>query len=139
MNIKILLKTLNAIAQLRQHEHWSRSQLGAHQAESLRRLREYAYAHSPFYQRFHKGLFDRPLNELPVLTKAIMMEHFDEFVTDRSIHLDMVREFAAARANNRLFLEQYRLTATSGSSGQPGFFLFDEQEWLNIVASFAPY
>ncbi len=137
MNIKILLKTLHAIKQLRQREHWTRPQLDAHQAESLRRLREYAYARSPFYQRFHKGLFDRPLNELPVLTKAMLMEHFDEFITDRSIHLDAVREFAATQADNRLFLDRYRVTATSGSSGHPGFFLFDEQEWLDIVASFA--
>ena len=27
--------------------------------------------------------------------------------------------------------------ATSGSSGHPGFFLFDEPEWLWVLASFA--
>lgn len=137
MDIKMLLKTLRAIEQLRQHEGWTRPQLEAYQAESLRRLREYAYARSPFYQRFHQGLFDRPLDELPVLTKSMLMEHFDEFVTDRSIHLDAVREFAAARTEDRLFLDRYHVAATSGSSGHPGFFLFDESEWLAIVASFA--
>lgn len=137
MDIKTLLKTLGAIAQLREHERWSRPQLEEYQAKSLRRLREYAYARSPFYQRFHRGLFDRPLGELPVLTKSMMMEHFDEFVTDRSVHLDAVREFATARTEDRLFLDRYHVVATSGSSGQPGFFLFDEPEWLAIVASFA--
>jgi len=137
MNIKMLLKTLQAIRQLRQHARWTRPQLVAHQTDELRQLRDYAYAHSPFYQRFHQGLFDRPLDELPVLTKAVLMENFDEFVTDRSIRLDAVREFAAARSEDRLFLDRYRVAATSGSSGQPGFFLFDESEWLAIVASFA--
>ena len=137
MNIKVILKTLRSIEQLRQHERWTRLQLNAYQAESLRRLREYAYAHSPFYQRFHKGFFDRPLNELPVLTKAMLMENFDDFVTDRSIHLDRLRAFAAAQTDHRLFLDWYEVTATSGSSGHPGFFLFDEQEWRTIVASFA--
>ena len=84
MDIQLMLKLLRTLEQLRQHERWTRAQLDTYQAESLRRLREYAYARSPFYQKFHKGLFDRPLNELPVLTKAMMMEHFDELVTDRS-------------------------------------------------------
>ncbi len=137
MNIEMLLKTLHAIEQLRYRERWTRPQLMAYQTQALRQIRDYAYAHSPFYQRFHRGLFDRPLQELPVLTKSMLMEHFDEFVTDRSIHLDAVREFATARVQDRLFLDRYRVAATSGSSGQPGFFLFDEPEWLAIVASFA--
>jgi len=137
MNIQIMLKLLHTLEQLRKHDYWTRSQLEAYQAESLRRLREYAYAHSPFYQRFHRGLFDRPLHELPVLTKAMLMEHFDEVVTDRSVHLEAVRAFAGERLEGRLFLDRYWVTATSGSSGQPGFFLFNEPEWLTIVASFA--
>ncbi|MBM2850083.1 MAG: phenylacetate--CoA ligase family protein [Anaerolineales bacterium] len=137
MNISIMLKLLHMLEQLRKHERWTRPQLEAYQAEALRRLREYAYAHSPFYQRFHRGLFDRPLHELPVLTKAMLMEHFDEVVTDRSVHLEAVRAFAGERLEGRLFLDRYWVTATSGSSGQPGFFLFNEPEWLTIVASFA--
>ncbi len=132
-----LLRILHNLEQFRQRERWPRSRLEAYQAQSLRRLREYTYARSPFYQRFHHGLFDRPLAELPVLTKAMLMEHFDDLVTDRSIRLDAVREFASARAENRQFLGRYWVTATSGSSGHPGFFLFDEQEWLTMVASFA--
>ena len=34
------------------------------------------------YQQFHHGRTDSPVQELPVLTKAMMMEHFDELVTD---------------------------------------------------------
>jgi len=111
--------------------------LEASQTEGLRRVREYAYAHSPFYQKYHRGLEDRPLYELPVLTKATLMGHFDELVTDPSIRLEMVREFAAGNADKRLYLNRYWVTATSGSSGHPGFFLFNEQEWATVIASFA--
>lgn len=69
---------MSKLGQMRQHERWTRLQLEAYQAESLRHLREFAYAHSPFYQRFHKGLTDQPFQELPVLTKAMVMENFDE-------------------------------------------------------------
>jgi len=34
------------------------------------RVRADAMAHSAFYRRFHAGLHARPLEELPVLTKA---------------------------------------------------------------------
>jgi phenylacetate-coenzyme A ligase PaaK-like adenylate-forming protein len=37
----------------------------------------------------------------------------------------------------QLFRNRYWVNATSGSSGHPGFFLFDEDEWLNVLASFA--
>jgi putative adenylate-forming enzyme len=137
MNIKIIPRLLFTIRELRKHESWTRSQLEASQANDLKRLRAYAYAHSPFYQKFHKGLTDRPLNELPVLTKATMMEHFDELVTDPSIRLEKVREFASGNADKRRYLDRYWVTATSGSSGHPGFFLFNESEWITVIASFA--
>lgn len=137
MNIKILPGLLSTIRQLRKHEKWSRSQLEALQADGLKQLRAYAYAHSPFYQKFHRGLMDRPLNELPVLTKAMLMENFDELVTDPAIRLEKVREFTAGDADQRLFLNRYWVTATSGSSGHPGFFLFNQPEWIALIASFA--
>ena len=137
MKIRPLIQVLHTLEQLREHQRWTRPQLMAYQDKALQQLRDYAYTHSPFYQRFHHGLFDRPLHALPILTKSIMMENFDELVTDQSIHLDAVRAFAGERAEERLFLGQYWVTATSGSSSQPGFFLFNEREWSTIIASFA--
>ena len=137
MDIHIMLKLLHNLEQMRKREYWTRPQLEAHQAESLRRLREYAYARSPFYQKFHRGLADRPLNELPVLTKAMMMEHFDELVTDRSLRLEGIRAYAAQGEAGQRYRNRYWVNATSGSSGHPGFFLFDDAEWVYILASFA--
>lgn len=137
MKLSLLPGLLYTLRQLRTHEHWKPAQLAAYQSEFLRRLRAHAYAHSPFYRKYHHGLFDRPLHELPVLTKASMMENFDEFVTDRAIHLADVRSFAASARSGERFLDRYWVTATSGSSGHPGFFLFNEDEWVQIMASFA--
>src|SRR6266498_2793617 len=124
MNVRMFIKTLRSIRELRKHEHWTRPQLIAHQGNALRKLRNYAYIYSPFYQHFHQGLFDHPLQDLPVLTKSIMMENFNELVTDSSIRLDEVRAFADQSVEDRLFHDKYWVTATSGSSGHPGFFLF---------------
>src|SRR5512138_57877 len=137
MNIRIMLKLLHTLEQLRKHERWTRPQLENHQATALQELRDYAYERSPFYQRFHKGLLDRPLAELPVLTKAMLMENFDDLVTDRTLHLENIRRFAKEGEVGQRFQERYYVNATSGSSGHPGFFLFDESEWAFVLASFA--
>jgi putative adenylate-forming enzyme len=137
MNIQIVLKLLHSLEEFRKHESWTHHQLASYQAIALQKLRHYAYERSPFYQKFHKGLTDRPLNELPVLTKAMMMEHFDELVTDRTLHLDDVRTYAAQGEAGQRYQNRYWVNATSGSSGHPGFFLFDEAEWLYVLASFA--
>ena len=137
MNMQIVLKLFRALEQLRKHDHWTRSQLEEYQARALLELRKYAYQHSPFYQTFHKGLMDRPLAELPVLTKSMMMENFDDLVTDRALRLENIRRFAEEGEAGQRFQGQYYVNATSGSSGHPGFFLFDESEWAFVLASFA--
>jgi len=137
MNMGMMFKLLHVLEQLRKHEGWTRQQLESYQADALRELRQYAYERSPFYQKFHKGLHGHALHELPVLTKSMMMEHFDELVTDRTLHLEDVRTFAAHGEAGQRYNNRYWVNATSGSSGQPGFFLFDEMEWAYVLASFA--
>jgi phenylacetate-CoA ligase len=137
MDIQIVLSVLAEMRQFRRRDHWTRPQLEAHQADALHNLREYTYAHSPFYQQFHQGLTDAPLQELPVLTKAMMMEHFDELVTDRAIRLEEAKTHMRNLTDDERFLERYRVTATSGSSGHPGIFLFNRAEWTTVLASFA--
>lgn len=137
MNIGITWKVLRAAGDLAQHDQWARPQLESVQANELRRLREFAYARSPFYRKFHQGKMDRPLSDLPVLTKAQLMEDFDELVTDRTVRLDAVRAHLGGGGDSRRYLGRYWVNATSGSSGQPGIFLFDENEWVKVLASFA--
>lgn len=130
-------EVLSHLRQLRTHDHWTREQLEVHQAQGLQLMRTEAYAHSPFYQRFHQGLYDAPLQELPVLTKAMLMQHFDELVTDRSIHLEEVKAHVARLEGDERFLGRYWVNATSGSSGHPGVLLFNRAEWIRVLASFA--
>lgn len=137
MSIATILTVLTTLRQLHQREHWTREQLEAHQAQALSHLREYIYEHSPFYQRFHRGLMDRPLHELPVLTKTMMMEHFDDLVTDRQIRLEDIRAHMTTLQGDQHYLDRYWVTATSGSTGQPGIFLFNRAEWATVIASFA--
>jgi putative adenylate-forming enzyme len=122
---------------------WTRADLERHQQERLRALRRFAIERSPFYRRFHHGLDDRPLEALPILTKARVMEQFDDLVTDRAVRLSDAEAYlnqsvgsSQPADGNRggLFRDRYVVLATSGSTGRRGVFLFDRDEWLTALA-----
>lgn len=137
MDAALLARVLLGRRRLRHHERWPRSRIEAHQTAALRALRDFAYARSPFYRRFHEGLRDRPLHELPVLTKATLMESFDEVSTDRSVRLADVQAYLEGPQPAELFLGRYQVAATAGTTGRRGVFLWDPREWGAVLASYA--
>ena len=132
----LVLSILAHRRRLRQRDAWSVQQLQDHQARAVARLRRYAYARSPFYGKFHAGLADRPLHELPVLTKSLVMESFDEMVTARDVRLDAVGRYLSSLEGNELFHGRYYVCATAGTTGRRGIFVWDFAEWAQILASY---
>ncbi len=130
-----MFDVLSKRRQFRAREHWSRQQLEDYMGSSLRGLRQYAYAKSPFYQQFHKGLNEAPLEELPVLTKAMMMDNFDDLMTDRGIHLHDIKAYMEDQQRAERFLGRYAINATSGTSGRMGISIFSNSEWATLMAS----
>jgi putative adenylate-forming enzyme len=137
VNLGLLANVLRARAELRSHDRWSRDELAAHQARSLRALRAHAAARSPFYREIHHGLDDAPLADLPVVTKQQLMERFDEVVTDRAIRLADVEVYLDRAAATDLYRDRYRVSATGGTTGRRGVFLADEVEWRTVLASYS--
>lgn len=137
--IKFGLEILSKQRQLKPREHWTRQQFDEYQKNELHGLRDFVYANSPFYKEFHKGLYDAPLQELPVLTKALMMEHFDSLVTDKNIHLRDIKGYMADPKRAELFLGRFTINATSGTSGRPSVVVFSTDEWATVMASAFTY
>jgi putative adenylate-forming enzyme len=136
MTPRLLFDLLLARGRLARRDRWSREELGAHQASALIALRDFAVARSPFYARLHRGRETSPLADLPVVTKRIVMEHFDEIVTDRSLRLADIRRHLAGEHAADPFLGRYWIAATAGSTGSPGIFVHDRREWLAVLASY---
>jgi phenylacetate-CoA ligase len=136
MNIFQAARVLWKQHRLRGHDFLVREKLIRHQKNELKKLREYAYKHSPFYAKFHKGLMDAPLEQLPVLTKSELMENWDEIVTDRALKLSEVKDFIGSLKGYKKFKNKYICNATSGTSGTPGIFVFNPAEWTTILASY---
>ena len=137
MNVGLLLGVPRARSQLRSHDRWSRQELLDHQARALRELRDFATAHSPFYRDLHRGLDSAPLHELPIVTKQMVMDRFDDLVTDRGIRLSDVLAYLEHAGAPDTFMGRYRVAATGGTTGRRGIFLADAAEWRTILASYS--
>ena len=69
---------------------WDVGRIEAHQRDHLRALLAHAIEYSPFHRRrlagIDPGSFElRDLARLPVMTKSMMMDEFDDVVTDARI------------------------------------------------------
>ncbi|MBM3270734.1 MAG: phenylacetate--CoA ligase family protein [Candidatus Sericytochromatia bacterium] len=137
MDPLLLWDVLRIRRSLRRRDGWSRLQIERHRAARVAALRAHTLSRSPFYRRFHGGLENRPLQDLPVLTKAQLMASFDDLVTDRRIRLADARSHMDALGGDDRYLGRYVVGATSGASGHPGLFLWDRIEWATVIASFA--
>jgi phenylacetate-CoA ligase len=116
---------------------WTRAALMLHQDRETALLRRWALARSPFYRRFHAGKERAPVADLPILSKATMMESFDDLVTDRSLRLAELEAYLRDRPQEPRFHRRYVVLATSGSTGRRGVFVFDRKEWIRAMASIA--
>lgn len=132
----LVLGVLGQRRKLRRRDSWGVKQLLDHQAREVARLRQHAYAHSPFYRQFHAETLNRPLNELPVLTKSVLMEHSDQLVTARDVRLADVERYLATLEGNDLFHDKYYVSATAGTTGRRGIFLWNFAEWVQVISSY---
>ncbi|XAS65526.1 hypothetical protein ACOM2C_01595 [Pseudarthrobacter sp. So.54] len=88
MDLRLISRVLFLRAVWRRRDHWDAARITAHQDQASRELRHAAYAGSEFYRRHHAGLHDAPADQLPAVTKADLMAHFDKAATTAGCVLD---------------------------------------------------
>ena len=94
-------------------EQGPRAQLGQHQQQRLETVVRHAAAHSPYYRRWLDqtgalGTGPVDLARLPVLNKALLMQHFDELVCDPRLRRDELLEWVGQMTRDQLYLDRYR-------------------------------
>ncbi|TNB75690.1 phenylacetate--CoA ligase family protein [Arthrobacter sp. BB-1] len=98
------------------------------QQERLAEMVTYARTRSPYYRRLYHGLPARITDPglLPVTTKAALMAHFDDWVTDPAVTLEETQSFVDDPSLvGTKFLNRYTAATTSGTTGTRGLFLLD--------------
>src|SRR6185436_19735242 len=120
---------------LSERERWPRERLERFQDERLSELARYAAGRSPFWrERLPSGRV--ALTALPVLTKAELMERFDDLVTDRRLRRDELLEHLGRIHDDALYLGEYRVMTSSGSSGRKAVFVYDRAGWRGVLTMF---
>ncbi len=134
-------KTLWHLYQLKQNEKRTAPQIQNDQQNKLRQLLRYAWDHSPYYRETfeHVGITEAsldtaPLSAFPTIDKSALLENFDRLVTIPNLKQAELRYFDVNSATDRRpFLGKYHLVHSSGSTGEPGYFVYDEAAWETML------
>jgi phenylacetate-CoA ligase len=113
---------------------WPAGRLAEHRTLRLRALVRVATERSPWYRKRLSGvdtdrLDETALTQLPVLTKAELMEHLDDIVTDSRLTLAGLDRHLSTAGTGSYLLGQYTAITSGGSSGQRGVFVYGWDAW----------
>ncbi|MBQ4163215.1 MAG: phenylacetate--CoA ligase family protein [Parabacteroides sp.] len=92
------------------------------QQERLHELVAYVREHSPYFAKLYASIpksFN--LTDLPITKKKVLLDNYDDWVTDRELHLDDVLKYIKRDVSeeDHLLLGKYTALCTSGSTGNP--------------------
>jgi len=125
---------------LKRNEKKSVNQMKNIQEKKLRRPLSYAWEHSDYYRRtfIDAGITENqlstlPLSAFPVINKKILMEHFDELITVADVRQEELRSFDAEENMDQKTFRNYHVVHSSGSTGKPGYFIYDETAWNQML------
>ncbi|TWT07951.1 phenylacetate--CoA ligase family protein [Planococcus sp. CPCC 101016] len=132
------LGLVNALRITHKARKLDRDQLLYLQQQRLTRLVQHAKQHSPYFSERFKpisGPFE--ITDLPVTHKTELMEHFNDWLTDRSVSKQQVERFMETPENiGRKLNGRYLVHTTSGSTGHPAIILYDKTT-MNVVSAIA--
>ena len=123
---------------------WSAARLQEERSRALRALIAAATRGS----RWHRErlahidiarMTDAEVEALPVMTKADLMEHFDEIVTDRRLSREACERHLEGLGGDAYLLGEYHVVASGGSTGQRGVYVYGWDAWATCWASMARF
>lgn len=135
------MRLLWDLYQLKRNVTQNEEKIKALQEKKLRKLLRYAYRNSSYYHRTFEeaGISERnidqiPLNRFPVIDKERLMQHFDELVTDPEVKQEKLRSFdESASSKSENYLGRYHIIHSSGSTGIPRYFVYDDKAWGQML------
>ncbi|MCW3465042.1 phenylacetate--CoA ligase family protein [Chitinophaga nivalis] len=123
-------------------EKLSQEQVAQLQHNRFQALVKHVIGNSRFYRTYygdHGITADKigkvELEALPTINKALMMEHFDDFVCDPRLKKAALEQFVSNPGNRgQLYLNKFHIIRTSGTTGTLGLFVYSRRDW-NVLKS----
>lgn len=127
--------------QMRRNISKTKTQIKHLQEYKLRNLLQYTYENSDYYKKTFQeagitkeNINDVPISSFPVIDKNILLEHFDEIVTVHDLTQNDLRNFDEEEAvDKNVFKSKYYVVHSSGSTGKPGYFVYDKEAWNQML------
>ncbi len=135
------IKMLKNLYQLKRNTKKAPRQIQKLQKEKLQSLLAYSYKHSCYYRRTFEeagitaeNIGCTPLSSFPTIDKAQLFKHFDELVTVSDLNQKELRRFDTEESiDKKAFKGKYHIVHSSGSTGRPAYFVYDEQAWQTML------
>ncbi len=135
--LKVLFDLYNAKRNVKK----SAAQIKELQQKKLRKMLKYAYDHSEYYrQAFQaagitgKNIGITPLEAFPTIDKQGLLKYFDQLITVSDITQEELLRFdESTEKDRRAFKGKYHIVHSSGSTGKPGYFVYDNNAWNSML------
>ena len=132
----MLAQALNRRRAVLRRERWPAGRIAGYQRQRLEDIVAHASRHSRFYRERYGGPIDAAdvqLESLPAITKQQWMAGFADVVTDDRLRLDALRDHLDTLDGDETYLGQYRVMASSGTTGAPGVYVWSRADWLALL------
>ena len=135
------ISLLFELCRLRSNTKKTKEQIRRLQDKKLYELLTYAYENSAYYRNSFnkKGITKKkikstPLSEFPCIDKTTLIDNFDTLVTVSDLKQDQLCRFDEEEdLDSKVFRHQYHVVHSSGSTGKPNYFIYDNNAWNNML------
>ena len=141
---KLLQKIKQHIREFLDRTTWSREKITEFQEQNLKKLLQYVVIQSPFYrERCQYINFDElllpQLQKIKPSTKKDIMENWNRVVCSTRLSLQIAEDYLnqqrEGKEENPFFDDYYYITATGGSSGLRGLFVWDLDYFADVACT----
>jgi len=124
------------------HLKYSEEHISKIQRLKLINLIKYSYQNSQFYREllqdadiYFENIKDLKLEDLPQTNKKMIMDNFNQLVTNNEIDINSVTEFIEKNPDpNSLYKDKYYIIHTSGTTGEIGYYIYSKDNWELLKA-----
>jgi phenylacetate-coenzyme A ligase PaaK-like adenylate-forming protein len=116
---------------------WSAERLAVERERRLREMLLWSTERSSFWRKRLEGLdlatfTEAQLPNLPILTKAQVMDNFEGIITNPALTFERVNNHVNHLDNDAYLDDSYRAVVTSGTGGIRGLFVYGWDEWITF-------
>ncbi len=135
------LKLLYKLYKMKKNIKKTPIQIKELQERKLRELLIYSYNHSKYYHKMfekaginQENIVRMPLSSFPTMDKVQLLKNFDTIVTVSDLKQEELRRFDLEETTDRRpFKGKYHVVHSSGSTGKPSYFIYDESAWNTML------